>query len=247
MKKLSILLLFFALALALRPAAATSGWAAPASRPSAERQPRPVGPFTAVEAAGSMNVVLRQGSPQRVEVEASAADQAKVETVVEGGSLRIGRRREGRNLLKIERFEGSVTVYVTAPSLTGLSVSGSGNLRVEGPVQASDFKVRVAGSGSLSLPQLTAQHLQTDVAGSGGVVLGGSCPRHEVSISGSGDVKAPDLRTDETRVSIAGSGGATVHATKTLNASIAGSGDVRVSGNPQITSSKAGSGSVKRI
>ena len=247
MKKLTLLLLLPALALVVRPVAATRLIPAATACLAAERQPRPVAPFTAVEAAGSMQVVLRQGSPQRVEVEALAADQAKVETEVRGGSLRVGRRREGRNMLGMERFEGPVTVYITVPSLTALSLSGSGDLRVDGPVQASDFKVSVAGSGNLTLPQLTAQNLQTSLAGSGNVVLGGSCPRHEIRISGSGNVKAADLRTADTRISIGGSGDATVQATKTLTSSIAGSGNVRYSGSPQLTSSKSGSGSVQQL
>lgn len=252
MKKLA--LLPFCLLLVVRPATARP---AAAPKPAfydsdglptpASRQPRQVAPFAAVDVAGSMNVVLRQGSPQRVEVEASDADQAKVETAVDGGRLRVGQRREGRSFFTAERFEGRVTVYVTAPSLTAVSVSGSGDLRVEGPVQAGDFRVSVAGSGNLTLPQLTAQALKTSLAGSGNITVGGSCPRQSISIQGSGDVKAADLRTDDTTVRIAGSGSAHVHAAKTLTSSIAGSGDVVVSGNPQISSSKSGSGSVRRI
>ncbi len=194
-----------------------------------------------------MRVVVRQGSPQRVEVEASAADQAKVETEVEGGSLRVGRRREGRNMFGTERFEGPVTVYVTAPSLTALGVAGSGDLKVEGPVQAGDFRVSVAGSGNLELTQLTAQKLETSLAGSGNILLGGSCPQHRIGISGSGNVRADELRTDDTSVRISGSGSARTNAAKTLASRISGSGDVLYRGSPQVSSSKSGSGSVRRL
>lgn len=217
-----------------------------------ERQTREVAPFTAVNAAGSMTVVVRQGSPQRVEVEASAADQAKVETEVEGGRLRVGRRREGRDRSLTpswitEKFDGPVTVYVTVPSLTAVSVSGSGDLRVEGPVQAGDFQVSVAGSGNLFLPQLTAQTLKTGLAGSGNISLGGTCPRHSIGIAGSGNVRADNLRTDDTEVRISGSGSVQVNAAKTLNSRISGSGDVLLRGAAQISTSKSGSGSVRRL
>ena len=241
----------FALLLILIPAtvlvAAPKLFASSAAPAAAERQAREVASFTAVTAAGSMNVVVRQGSPQRVEVEASAADQAKVETEVEGGCLRVGRRREGREMWKTERFDGLVTVYVTAPSLTALSVAGSGDLRVEGAVQASNFEVSVAGSGNLLLPQLTAQTLKTSLAGSGNISLSGTCPQHRVSIAGSGNVRADNLRTDDTEVRISGSGNVRANAAKTLNSRISGSGDVLVSGAAQISSSKSGSGSVRRL
>lgn len=245
MKNLCLLL---ALLLATQVASATI-LAVPTrlAHPTAERQVREVSPFTAVSAAGSMRVILRQGSPQRVEVEASAADQVRVETEVRNGSLRIGRRQEGRKMWEIERLDGPVTVYVTAPTLTAVSVSGSGELRVEGSVQAEDLLVSVSGSGSLKMPQLTARTLTTSVTGSGDATLGGSCPQHSISVSGSGEVSAVDLRTDDTTVRVSGSGDARVNAAKTLTSRTSGSGSVLVSGNPQITSSKSGSGTVKRM
>jgi len=217
------------------------------AHPTAERQVREVSPFTAISAAGSMRVILRQGSPQRVEVEASAADQVRVETEVRNGSLRIGRRQEGRKMWEIERFEGPVTVYVTAPTLTAVGVSGSGDLRVEGSVQAEDLLVSVSGSSSLRMPKLTARRLTTSVSGSGSATLGGSCPQHGISVSGSGAVQAANLRTDDTTVRVSGSGDARVNAAKTLTSYTSGSGSVLVSGNPQITSTKSGSGTVKRM
>lgn len=245
MKKLCLLL---ASLLATQVASATV-LAVPTcvAHPATERQVREVSPFTAVAAAGSMRVVLRQGSPQRVEVEASTADQGRVETEVKNGSLHIGRRREGRKMWDVEKFDGPVTVYVTAPILTAVSVSGSGDLRVDGPVQAEDLLVSVSGSGSLKIPQLTARRLATSVTGSGDATLGGSCPQHSISVSGSGEVRATDLRTDDTTVRVSGSGDARVNAAKTLTSRTSGSGSVLVSGNPQITSSKSGSGTVKRM
>lgn len=245
MKKLAFLLLISCLSLVAR---LTGASILTLKSVAAERQTRQVAPFTAVTAAGSMRVVVRQGSPQRVEVDASTADQARVETTVEDGRLRVGQRREdGKPWSGSTRFDGPVTVYVTAPSLTGLSVAGSGDLRVDGPVQASDFKVSVAGSGNLTLTQLTAQDVQTSVAGSGNITLGGRCPRNTISISGSGNVKAGELHTDDTTVRISGSGNASVDAAKTLTSKTSGSGDVLYSGSPQITSSKSGSGTLRRM
>lgn len=271
MKTLALLPFCLLLAASAAPAIATPA-PQPAfdghSVPLASRQPREVSAFTAVDAAGSMRVVLRQGSPQRVEVDASEADQAKVETTVDGSRLRVGQHHGANGNWRNERFEGPVTVYVTAPSLTAVSVSGSGDLRVEGAVQASgDFRVSVAGSGNLNLPQLTAenltvsvagsgnlnltsltaQNLKTSVAGSGDVTLGGRCLQHSIAIQGSGEVKAASLQTEDATVRISGSGNASITATKTLNSRISGSGNVLVRGNPQINSSKSGSGTVRSV
>jgi len=74
------------------------------------REARTVGDFTKLSLANSARVVLRQGSPQKVEVEAAAADLARIETTVEGGRLRITTKRNEGKLWSNERFAGPVTV-----------------------------------------------------------------------------------------------------------------------------------------
>ena len=212
------------------------------ARPEAARETRPVGAFAEVNLGGSAHVVLRQGSPQSVVVEASPEALADFETVVKDGQLRLGYRR-GQNDYHYKN-RGPVTVYITAPSLTVLKVAGSGKLEVEGPLQAETLALVVAGSGNLVVPQLSTASLSTAVAGSGDVRVGGNCPRHEIRISGSGQVKAHDLKTETCSARISGSGDAHVYASRTADASISGSGSLYVAGGAQLSSSVHGSGRV---
>ena len=215
--------------------------------PATPREPRPVGAFTEVNLGGAAHVVLRQGSPQSVVVEGSPDALASFATVVTGAQLHLRPRRgqEGMGLwARAER--GSVTVYVTAPVLTALRVGGSGELAVEGPLQSDALQLAMAGSGRLRVPQLTAGRLETALAGSGDVVVGGRCPRHDIRISGSGTVRAHDLNTDTSQISISGSGDAHVFASKAAEASISGSGDVRVAGGGQLHSTVRGSGRISQ-
>lgn len=246
MKNLCSLLLLAALS-GTSLSVATAAPRAAHVRPAAERQVRELPAFTALTMAGSFNVVFRQGSPQRVEVEALAVDLPKIETEVSSKGLRVGvKHTEGRNY-SAEKLKGDVTVYVTVPEVGALSVTGSGRLQVEGKLQAEQLRLAVVGSGDLLLPALSATELTMAVTGSGDLRVGGVCTKLAVSIQGSGDVQASELRAEEGQVSIAGSGDARVFATKTLKANIAGSGDVFVGGNAQILTSRAGSGDVHRL
>lgn len=211
--------------------------------PEAARETRPVGAFAEVTLGGSAHVVLRQGSPQRVVVEASPEALADFETVVEDGQLRLGNRRDHNSMFNY-KDRGPVTVYITAPSLTALKVAGSGQLEVEGPLKAEILALVVAGSGNLVVPQLSTASLSTTVGGSGDVRVGGSCPRHEIRISGSGQVKAHDLKTETCSARISGSGDAHVYASRTVDVSISGSGSLYVAGGAQLSSSVHGSGRV---
>jgi len=215
------------------------------SATAAGRETRSVGAFTEVSLANSVTVILTQGSPQKVEAEGDADDLRHLETTVSGSRLRIGNVRESNQ--SSYRFKGNVTVYVTAPTLTALSVSGSGMLKAAAGVQATELSLSLSGSGRLELGQVQATKLHSSIAGSGTIAVAkGSISQHEVSISGSGSLKAGDLRSEACRVSISGSGNCYVTATRTLDASIMGSGDVFVGGNPKVSSSVMGSGKVHK-
>jgi len=213
--------------------------------PAAQRETRPVGAFTEVSLGGSAHVVLKQGSPQSVVVEASPEALAKFETVVNGQQLRLGYRHD-KGSWSDNKGKGPVTVYITAPTVSSLSVGGSGEIAVEGGLKADKMELAVSGSGHLQVPQLTASALATAVSGSGDVLVAGTAPRHEVRVSGSGQVKARELKSESCQVRISGSGNAHVYASKDAEARISGSGNVYVAGGGQTNSQVSGSGRLHR-
>ncbi|GAB3876257.1 head GIN domain-containing protein [Hymenobacter segetis] len=215
------------------------------SSPLSDRETRSVGSFTEISLGGSARVVVKQGSPQSVVVEASKEDLADFETEVKSSQLRLGFRQSSGRMFS-NKSHGPVTVYVTAPSLTALRVGGSGKMEVNGALQADAMTLAVSGSGDLLVPQLKAGHLETAVSGSGDVTVGGTCPSNEIRISGSGKVKAHDLKTETSRARISGSGDAHVYASRTADASISGSGNMYVAGGAQLSSAVHGSGRITK-
>ncbi|QJX47017.1 DUF2807 domain-containing protein [Hymenobacter taeanensis] len=215
------------------------------SRLADTRETRQVGAFTSLVLAGSPTVILRQGSPQKVEVEGDAEDLSHLETAVTNdGRLRIGSKRTSGN--SSYRNRGSIKVYVTMPTIKGLIVSGSGNIRATEAVKADNLNLTVSGSGGIELVSLTADKINTAVSGSGNIDIAGVAPTQDISVSGSGNVKASKLRSEVCHVAISGSGNCRLMATKGLDASIVGSGDVYVMGSPKISSSVIGSGRIHR-
>ncbi|GAA4025330.1 head GIN domain-containing protein [Hymenobacter glaciei] len=215
------------------------------SRLVADRETRSVGLFSEISLGGSAHVVVKQGSPQSVVVEASKEDLAEFETEVQGNKLRLGFRQQPGKMFN-SKNHGPVTVYVTAPSLTALRVGGSGKLEVDGALTADVMALAVSGSGDLLVPQLKAGRLETAVSGSGDVTVGGSSPSNEIRISGSGKVKAHELKTETSRARISGSGDAHVYASRTAEGTISGSGTMYVAGGAQLSSTTHGSGRVTK-
>ena len=229
-----------ALTIVISPAqAATTGSGKPAT------ETRNVSDFEAIALSGAMDLVVRQGSKEAVEVTADDNLLPLLETVVESGS-------NGRTLhVRFKRGErvntkGPIKVNVNVVKLSGLSAAGSGDIRVEG-LKTPLLKLSVSGSSDARLNELTTDALEVRIAGSGDVQANGAAKALKVSIAGSGDVQMSALAADDVTVSIAGSGDAVVQANKSLGVSIAGSGDVQYSGTATaVRSSVAGSGQVTK-
>ena len=209
-----------------------------------QTETRAISGFQAISLRGPMQLVLRQGAREAVELRADDNLLALIETRVVDRSgvptLEIGTRGGSR-------FDSrnDMTVTIDVLTLNALSVAGSGDVVGEG-LKTAALKVQVTGSGDIRLRQLSSDEIRVEISGSGDVGLAGRVARLQVSIAGSGDVDTSGLEAEDVSVSIAGSGDAKVNARKTLGVAIAGSGDVAYTGDASLKSSISGSGSVAK-
>jgi hypothetical protein len=187
---------------------------------AAAQETRTVGDFTEIGLAAPVDVHVTQGEPASLVLEGNPEALARIETVVEGGRLKI-RTKDGGNW----GWKDKVKARVTTRQVNALAI---------------------AGSGDITAPAITGEALKVSIAGSGDVRVGGKVDGLTASISGSGEVRAGELDAQSVKVSIAGSGDATVRAQKSLTVSVSGSGDVRYFGDPTVQKSIMGSGSVRR-
>ncbi len=205
---------------------------------------RNVAEFQAIGLNGSIDLTVRQGATQSVQVEADDNLLPLLETVVESGSsgatLQV-RWAKGKSLYT----RSKVHVTVVVPKLTALAAAGSGDMKVES-FNTPTLKLVIAGSSDARMNNLMAGELVVSISGSSDVAANGTAGKVVVSIAGSGDVHLGELKADDVSVTIAGSGDATVNAGKTLDVRIAGSGDVTYTGNATVKSRVAGSGSVTK-
>ena len=191
---------------------ATEGSGVPAT------QARDVAAFDSVELAGSNNVVIRVGEKQSVLVKADDNLLDRVTTDVQSGKLVIA------NTPGSLTTKSPMSVEVDVPTLDALTLTGSGNIVVNG-IEAESLEVTLPGSGTLT--------------GSG------SATRLDVTVSGSGTVQFTRLVANDVRAVVSGSGSIFVTATKTVDASVSGSGAVLYAGNPQdVTKSVTGTGAI---
>jgi hypothetical protein len=210
---------------------------------SAQSQTRSVSGFSAITSSGSFDVFVKMDGNESVKVEANSDVINDIETVVEGGTLKI---RTKDNWESRHRDIGRVNVYVEAKSLNALYNSGSGAIKVEGTINAGNFKAILSGSGDISTG-VKSDDLHAVISGSGAIKLWGSTGQASFTITGSGEIDGKKLKTSSSSAMITGSGDVYVDADKSVSAHITGSGSLIYSGNASIVDSHyTGSGRVSK-
>lgn len=202
---------------------------------------RELAPFSRVSVGGSMNVYLSPGDNQHVKVEADDNLLRYIHLEVEGQTLQIG-TRPNINV----RPQSPINIYITLPRLTGISVSGSGDVASQAEFRTDRLDLRVSGSGHITLPVI-AKQINSHISGSGKILLQGETQELGSNVSGSGSLDARRLTANIVTASVSGSGNSLVNADRYLSASVSGSGHVYYYGEPEELESRvSGSGSVKK-
>jgi hypothetical protein len=193
-------------------ASSTNGSGVPAT------QSRDVSAFDSVELAGGNNVVIHVGGKQSVVVKADDNLLSHVTTKVRASTLVIG------NTPGSLTTSSPMSVFVTLPTLSELTLAGGGNIVVHG-IKSESLTVTLSGSGNLT--------------GSGNA---GSL---RVTLSGAGNAWFTQLVADNVNAVLSGSGNIFVTANKSLDATVPGSGTINYAGDPQqVTKSVTGSGAI---
>jgi hypothetical protein len=222
--------------------------------------------FTRISFRAAGKLYLRQGSPQKVEIEGDRDYIKELDVRVEGDKLVIGKDNNWSFWNWDSHDNDRVNVYITVANINGVSVAGSGDVIGETKITSSDLDLSVSGSGGLQLEADVAGDLDADVSGSGHIDFKGKCRDFDSHVSGSGRVKMDIDIAERAMLGISGSG--KIEATgsaKEVKASISGSGevrgarmvvdncDVRISGsggveinvNKELDANISGSGSVR--
>ena len=201
---------------------------------------RSTGNFNAVKTSGSIDIEISSGDAYSVSVENDDNILQYVVTEVHDGTLNV-HYKDGYSIM-----DDHAKVYVTAPSLDKLSVSGSGDITSQGMLKNSrQIEMNVSGSGNIKA-QVDAPVINISVGGSGDISLTGHTKDFTCGVSGSGDVNCGGLESENATVKVSGSGNAHVFASVHLSATVSGSGDVYYRGNPPSPEiHTSGSGSVQ--
>ncbi len=175
--------------------------------------------FDRVKSTGSSDIFIKIGKKQKVELTCDDNIIDNMIIKVRGKTLII--ESEGSF-----RLRKSPRIEISIPSLESMSLSGSGDVEIEG-LSGGEFSYKLSGSGDLCAE--------------------GKVDYLEIKLSGSGNINTRDLIAEEVDCRLSGSGDIQVYASESFNGSVSGSGDITFYGNPkQVDRYVSGSGSIRR-
>lgn len=197
--------------------------------------------YTRVSLSGIGDMTLEEGDEFSFSVRTDSNLMEYIETAVRGDTL-VVEQRSGYNLDPSDGIEYTVTL----PELTGLDVSGVGQISVPA-LDVVDLDVDVSGVGGIDIAELDAESVVVDLSGVGSIELDGETVRLEVDASGTGSFDGGDLRASEGIVEATGVGSVTVWVTDTLEIDASGVGSIRYYGSPSLTADASGLGGLESL
>jgi hypothetical protein len=189
-----------------------------------ETEVRSVAPFERISFEGLGNLTITQGSGASLRIEAEDNILPRIVTEVHGDELSIGFDTDRwENIIRPTK---PITYYLQVETLSELSLSGLGNVKID-ELAGGRLTVRLSGAGSID--------------------ASGAVEEQSINVSGAGSYQAGDLRSSTVTINLSGAGNAELWVTDILDISISGLGNVRYYGDPVVHQSITGLGNIQAL
>ena len=139
----------------------------------------------------------------------------KVEATIHHGRLVVAYKRGTKHHFTAN---SQLKVIAHSPAISVVSVNGSGDVMLRGPIRTESLMLHINGSGDVN--------------------LAGTAKEAFLKINGSGDIDCERLLCQQVKANINGSGDIDCYASETLTAHVNGSGEIDCSGSPRKSTYK---------
>ena len=209
--------------------------------PSQSREERTVlGDFDEISVSSGVDLVVRQGTPTEIIVEAQPNIMERVKTELKGSRLNVYIDGNVFSWFK----SGSVKVFVTTAQIRKLSASGGADLKSIGEIKGDKVEVSSSGGSDVKV-SIKGTNVILRCSGGGDLTAEGEAEYLDASASGGADLMARQLMLKRVKASASGGANVEVYATEEIDASASGGGDVDYYGPAKVKRvSESGGGDV---
>ena len=204
---------------------------------------REVPDFTKMRLSYPAQVIISQGEPESLSIEADDNVAADIRTQVVNGVLEITPIHD--HLLTISPTRPP-KITIVVKDLTELDFESAGDVQLN-RLTTDNMKLIMNGAGSLKLDNIQLKSLDCNLNGVGSVQASGTADSINVHVQGLGSFNGSNLHSHAAIVNLDGMGSATVWADNSLRADVSGMGSINYYGNAQVSKTVDGLGSVKYL
>lgn len=190
------------------------------------KEERPVKSFSALEAGGAFEIVLKQGNEEALTIEADENILPHIISEVRGGVLVL---ETDRRILECEAMKA----YITFKKMDMMDLSGAVDLLSDGKLTFDDLRIVASGASEIGL-DLTVELFEMDLSGASEVDLSGYAEKVMIEASGASELDAADLETNILKLEVSGASDAVVMVNKELDVEVSGAASVRYKGDPDV-------------
>ncbi len=205
---------------------------------------RETGDFDRLILSPHINLVLEAGNEPGVRIEYENVDRHEINVEVNGSTLRIY-LENAKMVEKSERvdyhysrgiYEGAVvTAYVTFNTLEMLEIRGDQWVKVESPVNAGQFKLRIYGENDVTFDQVNAEYFKVSLFGENELtVKTGDVEYQKYTMYGENSVEVSGLKSQHTNTKIYGESEVSLYASHELEITAMGEPIITYAGNPVV-------------
>jgi FlaG/FlaF family flagellin (archaellin) len=192
--------------------------------------------FNALSISGDAEVYITNDATRSVRIEGQNNILNALNVEVKGQTLTIGEDNCFRDASRLK-------VYISTPTLIGLTSAGYVNVTSADTFTENVFSVVLSGSGSMNF-NYNVQEFNASISGSGDISASGTATKQYFISSGDGDFNCFNLVGEDVDINVSGTANLEVHATKTLNIDVSGTANIYYKGNPLITQKISGTATI---
>lgn len=201
--------------------------------------------FSSIQIGGAVDIVFTQGdscsvralgNEKAIENYQFFLNDNELVVNLEGFSWEKGNKN-------ITQDTPAITVFITAPSLNGITLYGAGDISVADSLsQTENLSIDVYGAGDINLKFVSINNLAINISGAGDVsIKDATCLGNaKFSVQGAGDIDSK-VKCANAAVSVKGAGDVDLDVEcNELTAECLGAGDIKLKGECNVLRKKEG-------
>lgn len=190
--------------------------------------------FTGIKVSTGIDLHIKQGSKNKVTVEADENLHDIIITEVKDGVLKI---YSEKNIWKAKARK----VYVTIKNLTLLKATSGSTVFGKGTIKADEISISATSGADIRI-SLNAKSLET-ISTSGSVIrIAGTTINHASSATSGASIDAFELESKNVIVKATSGADINIYASEKLDAKANSGGDIDFKGNPKFVNKNSSSG-----